>query len=212
MELRNELPSKLYRVRVPEIATYSEAELEILGVPISIYDGYNRKHHYTETVVVMLPISRLVDIYSSGYSIEIMSRDDVTEVYNTLERYVNNSLEILNFSPNRAAVIEDRHEEIEKMLEEMFGYNKRTIVKETLKDQTSFGGLNINLFHDNYRPPVRNNQPVNAMAGYGYDEPINNQQPTTFIDPYKNLPALDIDKVQRVSRRRGITIHEINKL
>ncbi len=212
MTLHNALPNKLYRVRVPEIATYTEAEMEILGVPLTVIDGSDRKHHYKETVTVMLPLTKLVDIYTSGYSIEILNRDDITEIYNILERYLNDSLEAANYSPNRAAVIEDRHEEIEKMLEEMFGYNRKTIVKETLKNHTSFGKLNINMFHDNYRPPMIDNKPVNAAAGYSVyeNEPVVEQQ-TTYIDHYKNLPNINIDKVERISRRRGVSVRETNK-
>lgn len=212
MTLHNALPNKLYRVRVPEIATYSDAEIEILGLPLTIMNGDDRKHHYKETVSVMLPLTRLVDIYTSGYSIEIIDRNDITEIYNTLERYLNNSLETANYSPNRAAVIEDRHEEIEKMLEEMFGYNRKTIVKDTLKNHTSFGKLNISMYHDNFKPVVTDNKPANAAAGYGiYDnEPVVAEQ-TTYIDQYKNLPNIDIDKVERISRRRGVSIRDTSK-
>lgn len=146
------LPDTLFLVRVPIVATYSDAEISLLGLPITINHGDNYGSNqgeynysaYKELTTVMLPITRLVDIYCGGHKIVIVNRSDIPVIYEILEKYLMGVTAAQTYSLNRALIEEDRMEDIERFASEMFGINKSLIAK-TVYDQMNKDGFNLDM-------------------------------------------------------------------
>lgn len=146
---RKPLPGKLFLVRVPIIATYSDTEIDLLGLPVdtNTFGGYNPKT-YNNFTTCMLPLDRLVDIYMQNYPIYVVNQSDTVEIYNILEEYLTGESEPETFSRNLEARVEDRLVDIEKFASEMFGYNRGTIARDMYQrdlQNNIINGLSLNL-------------------------------------------------------------------
>lgn len=179
MELVNTLPKKLYDVRIPILATYTDDELENSTIGLDTINGKVKDDSVMELTTVMINIDRMIDIYSRGFPIYIVKKDDVTDIYKTLTEYVSSTSPDHRYVLNRPKVVEERMGEIDKFLEEMFGHNKHTIVKKTINADN---GYNIAQGLMQYRPIE------------GYALPSDTQ--TSMIQ--NNVPDVDINKVKRV--------------
>lgn len=204
----NELPDTLFRVRVPTIATYSEAEYRAFGIPVSSYDGKRCKMDAEEMTTVHLPLTRIIDIYSNGMPIMLVDKTQLHSMYTSIEKYLSNVIEDSNFSLNRLTITEDRIPEIEKFVEEMFGHNKAAIVKTLISNNKSGFDLGLDLF----KPKVSID--INQVQGRGsildnYDDATSIRRPehnnNTFIDN-NSLPTLDMESVRRKRRMEAYNI------
>lgn len=89
----------LILVRVPMVCTYSEMEIEEFG----IRTDYIKEHLHTDKndtmlmrndtnvpyldmTTCMLPIERLLEIYSDGYPIEVINSNDVRKIFDILNK------------------------------------------------------------------------------------------------------------------------------
>jgi hypothetical protein len=210
MVLNTTLPDTLYRVRVPTIATYTENEIEILGIPFSVVDGKRCKNDTMEMVNVYLPLDRIIDIFLNGFPILLIDTNEVGEIYEVLENYLSNSLNAKTTSLNRATVKEDRYDEIEKFLEEIFGYNKYAIVKSAITQNDGFN-IGLNLFQSTQQQSSKIKTSKNSLlAGYAdsVETLVNNDRPRTFIDNSNNLPSIDIENVRRNKRLQAYNIKD----
>lgn len=181
------LPSKLYMVRVPIVCTYSAAELDILGAPLTVNtvtgDIVNKKA-YHDLTTCMLPLTKIIDIYAGGYPIYIVNRTDNVEIFNTLEEYLAGVINAKSgYMLNTPTVIEERLEDIEKFAQEMFGLNKGDIVRGTINlSNQGMGGLGLDIM----KPQPMSTYNVND------GQPIHLSRPTQHTS--YPLPQEDIKK------------------
>lgn len=145
------LPKKLFLVRVPIVATYTDAEIEFLGLPITInhqqdyganYGDCNYQA-YKELTTVMLPLTKIIDIYCNGHKIAVVKKSDIPIIYGILEKYLLGVTAVKQFSLNHAMIEEDRMDDIERFAQEMFGINKAVIAKSVF-DQMNQNPFNLN--------------------------------------------------------------------
>lgn len=144
MEIRSyhPLPRKLFKVRVPVIATYSDEELELLGIPMSVVtEGSGEdinvrydKNSFRELVTVSLPLTKIIDIYCNGMRIQVVDHKDTFEIYRLLENYIagiESTPHMLNME-NR--VLDKRLENIKQFAQDIYGMNKGRIHKGVSAD------------------------------------------------------------------------------
>ena len=138
-----ELPDKLFTVKIPVLATYSEAEIDILGIRTDTVNGSNDPKSHEYTTIVMLPVKRLVEIYSQGFPISVINESDMLEIYDILERYLKDWDGYEYTSPNLINMDSDDDflELINTFLTEVFGNNKSTIVKDTVDHSAGNSGF-----------------------------------------------------------------------
>jgi len=208
------LPDYLYKVKIPAVATYSEEEIEFFGMPVSVLNG-DKKEDFEADTVVMLPLDKIVDIYISGYSIVLLDNEQVAKMYNVLEDYLA-KLDVRQNSINRLPMRDDRADDIERFLTEMFGYNKSSIVKDALKASSGFN-LGMNVMHRNNPMAGTTNgerrlvtSGIGIMSNYDVDY---KQQPAPNNVSYitDESPVIDLSKIKRTSKprqRRGTRYKE----
>lgn len=137
------LPNTLFMVRVPVIATYTPEEVAVVGLPTENHHNleYFNYQAYNNMTTVMLPLTKIIDVYCNGYPISVVDSTDTPKIYEILENYLAGVVTVQQNSVNAAIIKEDRLDYIEKFAEEMFGLNKGNIVK-SIFDRThakSFG-------------------------------------------------------------------------
>lgn len=196
------LPDKLYDVVVPDIATYTDEDLKLRGLVLN-YDMYGKPIYstYENYVNVMLPLTKIIDIYIKGYEIRIVKEADVTEIYNFLESYLIDSTEAADnpFSIHPTMPKDKRLFDIEKFAAEVFGINKTTIVKSSV-DMSS--GFDLGLGNISYVTPQQSKQHMAKdpnKTEVVKVSPVDVTGPVDYQYVYGNVPSFDIDpqKVQR---------------
>lgn len=193
------LPNKLFLIRVPAICTYDEAELDLFGRPVDIdSSGKKYKDIHNNLVTVMLPLDRIINIYASGYSIALVNKEDVTILYNMLEKYLRGIVNAERYSPNFRCIEEDRLPDIEKFANEMFDLNKGTIVGEVIsKRNNNPFGLGLNLMDVKTPKHVIEEMKINtnttgpvSSTGIMSDYSVGYKtQPTSGYN-YNNIPSI----------------------
>lgn len=169
------LPNELFFVRVPLIATYSEVEINHLGLPINVINGRPDHSTYNTMTAVYLPLDKIIDIYISGYPIKLIDHNSLDRIYTILDQYVRGLNENDNYELNVAGVVEERLYDIEKFAAEIFDINKVAILSKLIKFRNGYDAKvdtmplfdNNNGYFNNNRyyqeQPVINN---NHMSGY----------------------------------------------
>lgn len=220
------LPDKLYAVTVPSIAVYSPEELELYGLPMTVVNNETLQRDYNSSYThACLPLDKIIDIFNMGFSISLRNPNDVVEIYNTLENYLNDIDRTVRTTINTPKFKEDRLQDIDRFLSTMFELNKHkiTVSTITLKNGYSLGldnplGYNLN--------NEENQQEVNIVPRYGgkYDGPPTipvNPMPRTFVPNNEtlqdnqnsggvttinyiqnNAPEINFDKIKRMSKYR----------
>lgn len=203
------LPDKLFLVRVPIVATYTDEEIDLLGLPVSInhYQNYGSNYGmcnyqaYKELTTVMLPLTKIIDIYCNGHQIAVVNRSDIPIIYEILEKYLLGVTAVKQFSLNHAMIQEDRMEDIERFAQEMFGINKATIAK-SVYDQMSHNPFNLNAGFMtpteayNAREKAMKNQPKQPVKVVPVVNKFSAKKPGTHLGyPYRpeqqiNTPAV----------------------
>lgn len=192
--MENMLTSKLFKVRIPVMYTYTQFELEVMGTRVNSRDNehYNTNEQISDMsnlVTVMINLDKILDIYINGGKILICDENDVETIYQTLENYLQTVNRQVTRSLNSKIVKENRIDDIDRFLTEMFGYNRKNILTNVISK--SGYELNINLFNSQ----ISNQQHAATVAAYN-----NQYDNTTYIN--NNLPDVDIDKVDRLSYRK----------
>lgn len=183
------LPHDLYRVRVPAICTYTQAERELYGLPMDLIvnkdtgDKIYNQQAYNNLVRCMLPLDRIIDIYLDGYPIYLVEKDDLPIIYKTLDHYVSGYNDMEKYSPNAGVIRDDRMEHIQMFLKEIFGWNKGDVIRGLNKNNTNGWGVDIPLLRVKPTTDVINinvnikpeeNRRVGVLAGYeNYNNPVN---------------------------------------
>jgi len=199
------LPSRLFKVRIPLLATYSEAEINSIGVPLEVRDGKTDYNRTEELTTVMINLNNIIDKYIAGYPIYLVDRNESAEIYKILENYIKGKDDEQEFSINRLAGKDDRLDEIDRFAEEMFGLNRHTIVTGNISGNSGYD-LGFNLM--SFQQPTVSNIPSKATGVMaGYDQPIeDNNVNTTYFN--NTAPVVDVNKLKRTSllkKRRMVT-------
>jgi len=200
------LPTELFKVRIPLIATYTDAEIAMFGIPLEVRDGKVDYNRTDELTTVMISLDSIIDKYIAGYPIYLVDEKETAVIYKYLENYIKGKDEQEEYSINRAVTRDPRIEEIDRFADEMFGLNRHTIVTGNISANTGYD-LGFNLM--SYQQPVTNNGPSRATGAMaGYDQPLedNNNIRTTYIN--NNAPVIDVNKLKRTSllkKRRMVT-------
>jgi hypothetical protein len=90
MDVIHILFDRVFRCRVPVIATYTDDELNNLGMPILKVDDVKKKTDYDELVTVYLTVNTLVEIFSEGHPIHIYNDDDISLIYKAIDEHLSN--------------------------------------------------------------------------------------------------------------------------
>lgn len=194
------LPDTLYDVRVPRIATMSDAEIELLGLPITLVDGHLEVRE-RDFVTVMLNLSRILDIFINGYPIYLVHESDLKSIYNTYENYVNNfrSNPEKGIDLNDISMLEDteRLKELEKFLNVLFDKYKANIYKQKLQSISPFANYGFAsiapaTFKYNINGETYSNTGDELKIGHLYD--------------YSTAPTIDVNKIKKPTFRKTTKI------
>jgi len=201
------LPDTLFMVKVPTIYTYSEADMNSMGLPMKQSINGKDTVDANEMSRVMLPLTRIIDIYSYGGKISLVNSDEVTAIYKILEDYLR------DYNPitpelNSTSYDESRDIDIDRFASEMFDLNRRDIVGNTINKKS---GFDIGIHKMGIGRINRNNTAINARRpsvteAYMAQNPRNTNN-TSVSDVYitHNDSIVDPDKVVRraiVKRRK----------
>lgn len=133
------LPTTLFMVRVPIIATYNEYEITTFGLPIDTINGSPNMSTYHELTTVMLPLDKIIDIYVAGHPIRLVNSSDLSTIYTMLDEYVRGVSNPGEYHLNVAGIVEDRLFDIERFAAEVFDTHKVAILKQTIQIVRGFG-------------------------------------------------------------------------
>ena len=211
------LPDNVFKVRVPIIATYTEQEIEIYGIPLDVNNTNGRpdKESYQNMTIAMLNLDRIIDIYIQGYPIYLVDQSQRELMFNILEEYIYVNNNDVRTSLNQNVVKDERLYEIDKFVNEMFNNNKESIVKEVVNQNNGYA-INMGLMptpgtivqqpmhlteEDNNGKPFnitdaysRNKEPQ-PMQGGVYNPNVYN--PNVYNPMFNNEINIDINKVTR---------------
>jgi hypothetical protein len=128
-DLRKELKKHLYLVRVPQVATYDPSEVELLGLPLDVLkDGRTKNENYKRLSTVMLSLDKILEIYTRGFSIRVVNREDTIDIAEKLSKFAD----ILERSPNLKNL--EIVNIIDDFLQNVVNYNRKLIEKK-IKDE-----------------------------------------------------------------------------
>ena len=206
--IENKLTSKLYRVRIPLLATYTEEELEIYGIPLDVEKGKANQDSYKNLTVCEITIDRMIDLYKDGYPIAIVLPNDSKEIFKTLEDYLHIHHNKIQHSVNVGFIQDDRLKDIDTFLTEIFDYNRNTIVKGMVSTGSGYG-INMGLMQTpgtitnnqiQLGIPTDGNVTTGVMAGYRdtmSGNNVNNNNNNIYVQP--NQVNIDMNAVKRRS-------------
>jgi hypothetical protein len=194
----NRLPDTLFNVSVPLISTYSEEEMVIMGVPIAEHSNGRTACIDEAMTNVMLPITKIIDIYSTGAKIELPNTAQVTEIYKILERYLSESNSVTP-ELNAPGHVDDRDADIDRFADEMFNLNRSDIVNNTVNQKSGFDiGIN-KLAIPSANPRIRRRMSV--MEAYASENPaVKSNIDSVYLTSLDN--TVDPDSVVRKPRVR----------
>lgn len=149
-----ELSKKLYKVRVPSIATYSDAELKRSGMlPVRVLGSsepygsellaqIEQQSPLAQETTIMINISRMIDIYIKGFPIKVINENDVIDIYNQLEDYFSGSATETDQIFNVRKYYDDKLPIIDRFLTDIFSQHKIAIGMSKIRDmsQSRFAG------------------------------------------------------------------------
>ena len=195
-----QLPDTLYSVRAPLIALYDEFDMISMGLPTQEHRN-GRKDDIEENMTrVMLPLTKIIDIYSSGYPISLINPDEVSEIYQILEDYLSDNLNYSN-ELNGEVYQENRDIDIDRFASEMFDLNKRDIVNKVVNKKSGFDIGISKLDISNQVAPGRRRRRHGVMASYKEE---NKSVTPDYNDVYLTHTQnhVDPDKVIRTPKVR----------
>lgn len=202
MYKRLELPNRLFTVEVPMVVTIPDLELEMFGTPIDMINGKKNPKTHLETSRVMLPVARIIEIYSSGHKIMMPIREEISELYKVMDVFLTRIVEANQLSLNKVDIDEHLVEEIDKFCTEMFSFNRNTILKGQLDVNKSSGyNLGVELMtlkHVGHTPRQQVQPDIQSYQRNSVFDMIPDQpQEVTYI--FGQGPKIAVDTIKRES-------------
>lgn len=190
------LPTRLFSVRVPIIATYSDEEMMLYGLPTDTIDDKPDPKCYEHMTTAMMNIDKIIAVYENGFKINIIKQEESAIIYKAMEQFVLDWESTIQHSPNMRVnnTRDDRLESIDKFLSEIFDHNRNTIVKDVVGSQNGYS-MNMGLMSYNQPKPavVQGGAATGITAGYESNQPLDNS--STYIQPH--MPVINPNDVQR---------------
>lgn len=213
-----ELSNKLYKVIVPSIATYSDEELKRSAMlPIRVYNVSDmsgedllgliqRDSPLAAEVTIMIPIARMLEIFTRGYPIRVVKDEDVIDIYNNLEDYFSGSATETDQIFHAKKYYDERLPMIDRFLDAIFAYHKVDIIQSRFT--TKYKGRFAADGFKSYKPLHQTNeqrrsagttfdgsntQATGIMQGYnvGYSEMQKGGYQPRSVDQYRDIqPAV----------------------
>lgn len=170
------LSGKLYRVKVPLLATLTPIDYKF-GIRLNTYtDEFGRsgndKNKNKEWSIVLLKLDKIIEIYEQGFPIRMLNRDDITKLYNELDKYVQDMANMCNRSINAQALFDKRVYVIERFVNEIVGNNKGTILRNM---------FNAKLLHQGVVD-------IPIISSYDMQKNMNNVTLPKVVKPINNNP------------------------
>ena len=143
-----ELSKKLYKVRVPSVATYTEEELKHTGImpvlmnyssePVGseFLNQLEQESPLAHETTIMINIRRMIDIYIRGFPIKVVNEKDVIEIYNVLEDYYSGSAAQSEEIFNAKKYYDDQLPVIDRFLTDIFAQHKINIGRSKFTDMS----------------------------------------------------------------------------
>lgn len=203
MYKRLELPNRLFTVEVPMVVTIPDLEFEVFGVPVDMINGKKNAKTHLEVSRVMLPVTKIIEIYSAGYKIMMPIQEEVSELYKVMDVFLSRIVEANQLSLNKVDIDEQLIEEIDKFCTEMFSFNRNTILKGQLDVNKSSGyNLGVELMtlkhvgHTQQQQIQPDNQSYRRSSVFDMvpDQP---QQAVTYI--FGQGPQIAVESIKRES-------------
>lgn len=133
---------KTYRARMPIISTYSEHELDVIGIPMHEYDEGNNKNAQYDLVTVRITIVDMVEKYSYGIPVRIVDYEEMLEIYNVIQRHLRAWSDFTVTSLNQAHTdVDEDLIVLNDFANEIYGHNKKGIINKNMAKSTTFGTL-----------------------------------------------------------------------
>lgn len=162
-----DVKSTLYTVSVPVLSTYSQMEIEIYGLPVghNFVNGEIKKNTegYQDMVTVQINLKKIIKTYMEGYPINIISEDDMKEVFTKLTEilnfYNNNTRKINALRYNKSPITKEELIAIDSLCEDIWENNKGfiTLKQKPVKKYDEFSPVEIDTGeHNDYSRHVYN--------------------------------------------------------
>ena len=129
MTYREQLYNNIYRVKVPEIALMSEAEMKIYGIPLQydlVKERVNKRDE--DLLTVEINIGRMLEIYRKGAPIYVVNSEDVYTIHNILRNYIAEALDY-NHTLGSVPIPYSELREYEQFADEILNLNRPTVIK-----------------------------------------------------------------------------------
>lgn len=128
-KIKLEIPNKSYYIWVPQIAIYSEKELETFGIPKEGYYDDLQDSDVNKMILVRWPIVQMLEAFSSGYRIVFEYRKDIYSLNNDIEEFFDKVNDIINSYRVNDFEIDPRLEALDKFNQSIYTNNNPAILQ-----------------------------------------------------------------------------------
>ncbi len=130
-KLKETIYFKIYTVKVPRISTYTDFDLDFVGIPETTVNGDPVNTNHQELTIVGLPIIELARKAEAGFSVALVNPADLKALYEDLEYYIQQRGNESKFAPNFGTGIVDDLMLLDAFAESIVSLNDRkALVKE----------------------------------------------------------------------------------
>lgn len=135
-----EFPKGSYYVWVPLIATYTQEELDTIGVPVADSIRYelsdtvaninyreNQSTNLNQLILVKWSLNEMVEAFVNGYRIAFEKRSDVVKLNDVIDEYFDYIDSLIANNEIRFYNVEDRLKHLDEFNKSIFNNNKAQI-------------------------------------------------------------------------------------
>ena len=191
--------NKLFQVLVPKIALYTPEEIRVYGFNGQSMDSVAKRDNQYDLSNCMIPAVKMLEIYSNGYSIRLVNSSDLNSLYKVLEGYLQYKYNVSNMSIHRVKYDESELRSLDEFINEIFGYNKTSIVKNIIDIKNGFSlGLGFAPDKQLKQSVHLDNAPISKTTESRYgkiSEKLIRQQSSNI----SNSPVIDFSNIKRNS-------------
>ena len=131
---------KLFLARVPILATFSEEEIEITGIPMhQNMEDDKKTESMLNTTTVMITINDMVEKYKNGFKISIVNYEDMSFIYDVIQDHLlawrNRRITSLNSTSTN---VDNDLIDLDSFANEIFGIHKVKIVNDNMIVKPAF--------------------------------------------------------------------------
>lgn len=133
---------RLYTARIPNIPTMDTDYIKTRGIHVT-NDRNIDKMIKTDKVTVMIPIAKILEYYTEGIEIEILSREDLLSIHKSIELYLDEWKQHLTYDIN---LDKNQYKELlvslEKLSKDIYERAKPSEVLSSYTFKSNFGMVN----------------------------------------------------------------------